>query len=100
MVYMSGSTFLTLGIGDITSTDPTARTFMILETATGYIFLGLIITYMPLLDQAYRAPQVGNLLIHSRAGRPPGAIKLLHRYASPDRMEIFRDNLCDRQSAG
>ena len=93
LVYMSGSTFLTLGLGDITSTDPVARFFMILEAGTGYTFLGLIITYMPLLDQAYGAREVGNLLIHSRAGRPPGAIKLLHRYSSPDRQEILRGNL-------
>jgi hypothetical protein len=90
LVYMSGSTFLTLGLGDITSTDPMARTFMILETATGYIFLGLIITYMPVLEQAYGSREVGNQLIHSRAGHPPGAIKLLHRHASPDRLEILR----------
>jgi hypothetical protein len=93
LLYTSGSTFLTLGIGDITSTDPTARAFMILETATGYIFLGLIITYMPVLEQAYGAREVGNLLIHSRAGHPPGAIKLLHRYASPERLEVLRGNL-------
>jgi hypothetical protein len=43
LLYMSGSTFFTLGLGDITSPDPLARFFMILETATGYIFLGLII---------------------------------------------------------
>jgi hypothetical protein len=92
-LYTSGSTFLTLGIGDITSTDPTARAFMILETATGYIFLGLIITYMPVLEQAYGAREVGNLLIHSRAGHPPGAIKFLHRYARPDRLELLRGNL-------
>ena len=69
LLYMSGSTFLTLGLGDITSTDPVARSFMILEAGMGYTFLGLIITYMPLLDQAYGAREVGNLLIHSR--RPP-----------------------------
>ena len=80
---MSGSTFLTLGLGDITSTDPLARFFIILETGTGYIFLGLIITYMPVLEQAYGSREVGNLLIHSRAGHPPGAIKFLHRYSAP-----------------
>ncbi len=93
LLYTSGSTFLTLGLGDITSTDPLARFFMILETGTGYTFLGLIITYMPVLEQAYGTREVGNLLILSRAGRPPGAIKLLHRYASPDRQEILRGNL-------
>ena len=90
LLYMSASTFLTLGLGDITSTDPIARFFIILEAGTGYVFLGLIITYMPVLEQAYGSREVGNLLIHSRAGHPPGAIKFLHRYSSPDRQEILR----------
>ena len=93
LLYMSGSTFLTLGLGDVTSRDPFARLFMILETGTGYIFLGLMITYMPLLNQAYGSREVGNLLIHSRAGHPPSAIKLLHRYSGTDRSEILRGNL-------
>jgi hypothetical protein len=93
LFYMSASTFLTLGLGDITSADPIGRLFVILESGTGYLFLGLLISYMPVLEQAYGAREVGNLLIHSRAGRPPGAVKLLHRYASPDRMELLRDNL-------
>ncbi len=102
LLYMSASTFLTLGLGDITSADPVARFFIILETATGYLFLGLIITYMPILEQAYGEREVGNLLIHSRAGRPPGAIKLLHRYATPERLELFRGNLreAERWMAG
>ena len=53
LLYMSGSTFLTLGLGDVTSSDPIGRLFMILEAGTGYIFLALMITYMPVLDQAY-----------------------------------------------
>jgi hypothetical protein len=93
LLYMSGSTFLTLGLGDVTSADRIGRFFIILETATGYIFLGLIITYMPLLDQAYGAREVGNMLIHSRAGHPPSAIKLLHRYTSSDRSDVLRGNL-------
>ena len=73
--------------------DPIGRFFIILEAGTGYIFLALIITYMPVLDQAYGVREVGNLLIHSRAGRPPGAIKLLRRYSGTDRSEILRGNL-------
>jgi hypothetical protein len=90
LLYTSASTFLTLGLGDVTSADPIARLFIILETGTGYIFLGLIITYMPALEQSYGEREAGNLLIHSRAGRPPSAVKLLHRYARPDRLEILR----------
>lgn len=93
LLYMSASTFLTLGLGDVTSSDPIGRLFIILETATGYVFLGLIITYMPLLEQAYGSREVGNLLIHSRAGHPPGAIQLLRRYSGSDRSEVLRSNL-------
>ncbi len=89
MLYMSASTFLTLGLGDITSTDPIARSFVILEAGTGYVFLGLIITYMPVLEQAYGSREVGNVLLHSRAGHPPGAIKFLHRYSAPDRQDLL-----------
>ena len=90
---MSASTFLTLGLGDVTSPDTIARLFILLEAGSGYIFLALIITYMPVLEQAYGAREIDNMLIHSRAGRPPSAIKLLHRYSGTDRAEILRGNL-------
>ena len=93
LLYMSGSTFLTLGLGDVTSPDPVGRFFVILEVGTGYTFLALIITYMPLLDQAYGAREVGNLLIHSRAGRPPSAIRLLSHYTGAEPGEVLRGNL-------
>jgi len=59
------------------------------------VFLGLIITYMPLLDQAYASREVGSLLFGSRAGSPPSAIRLLRRYAATDHSEILRSNLRD-----
>jgi hypothetical protein len=93
LLYMSGSAFLTLGLGDLSNPDPIARWFILLEAGTGYIFLALIITYMPVLEQAYGAREVSNLLIHSRAGRPPSAIKLLHRYSGAVGSEILRGNL-------
>ena len=71
LLYMSASTFLTLGLGDVTSPDLIVRLFILLEAGTGYIFLALIITYMPVLDQAYGVREVSNLLIHSRVGHPP-----------------------------
>jgi hypothetical protein len=93
LLYMSASTFLTLGLGDVTSPDAVGRLFILLEAGTGYIFLALIITYMPVLEQAYGAREVGNVLIHSRAGHPASGIRLLHRYAGTDRSEILRGNL-------
>jgi hypothetical protein len=93
LIYMSGTTFLTLGLGDVTSPDLLGRMFMVFESATGFVFLGLIITYMPLLDQAYASREVGGLLLQSRAGKPPSAVRLLRRYTGADRSQILRDNL-------
>ena len=50
---MRASTFLTLRLGDVTSPDTITRLFILLEAGSGYIFLALIITYMPVLEQAY-----------------------------------------------
>jgi hypothetical protein len=63
LLYMSGSTFLTLGLGDLTTPDPAGRLFMVLEAGSGFTFLALVITYMPVLHQAYAAREVGSLLI-------------------------------------
>ena len=98
LLYMSGSTFLTLGLGDVTSADSLGRMFMVFEAATGFVFLGLIITYMPLLDQAYASREVGGLLLQSRAGKPPNAVRLLRRYAGTDRSEILRGNLREERA--
>ena len=76
-LYTSASTFLTLGLGDVTSPEPIGRFFVIMEAGSGFIFLGLMISYMPLLDQAYSSREVGNLLILSRAGRPPSGGQVL-----------------------
>ena len=100
LLYMSGSTFLTLGLGDVTSADSLGRMFMVFEAATGFVFLGLIITYMPLLDQAYASREVGGLLLQSRAGKPPSAVRLLRRYAGPDRVSRSSGATCAKASTG
>ncbi len=97
LIYTSASTFLTLGLGDITSPEPIGRTLVILEAGSGFIFLGLMISYMPLLDQAYSSREVGNQLLHSRAGRPPSGVKFLLRFADAGRSEILRGHLRDAE---
>jgi hypothetical protein len=93
LLYMSGSTFLTLGLGDVTASDAVGRFLTVLEAGSGYTFLALVITYLPVLHQAHATREVGSLLIHSRAGRPPTALRLLSRYAGPDRSDVLRGNL-------
>ncbi|MDR3636019.1 MAG: potassium channel family protein [Isosphaeraceae bacterium] len=93
LLYASASTFLTLGMGDVTAANAIGRSCLLLEAASGYLFLALVITYMPVLEQAYGAREVDNVLILSRAGRPPNVLRLLHRYSTPDRAEILRGYL-------
>src|SRR5271165_5719476 len=42
LLYTSASTFLTLGLGDVTSPASIARLFILLEAGSGYIFLALM----------------------------------------------------------
>jgi hypothetical protein len=93
LFYTSASTFLTLGLGDVTSPEAIGRFFVIMEAGSGFIFLGLMISYMPLLDQAYGLREVGNQLILSRAGRPPNGIRFLLRYTDPGHSDILRGTL-------
>jgi hypothetical protein len=93
LLYMSASTFLTLGLGDVTSSDGLARLFILFEAGSGYLFLAQIITYMPVLEQAYVSREVANTLIHSRAGCPPSAVKLLQRYTGTGRSDLLRSVL-------
>jgi hypothetical protein len=93
LFYMSASTFLTLGLGDVTTTDPLARTFVIIEAGAGIVFLSLIISYLPVLHQAYVEREVGSSLVHSRAGHPPTAVGMLRRYVGPAALDVLRDNL-------
>ncbi|MGH9399658.1 MAG: potassium channel family protein, partial [Thermoanaerobaculia bacterium] len=51
-LYMSGTTLFTLGLGDVTPQTTVARFFTVLETGTGFAFLGLVISYLPVLSQA------------------------------------------------
>jgi hypothetical protein len=93
LLYTSASTFLTLGLGDVTSPDPIGRLFVIMEASSGFIFLGLMISYMPLLEQSYSSREAGNLILLSRAGHPPSGVKFLLRYAEAGHSEILRGTL-------
>src|SRR5262249_56133550 len=76
-VYMSASTFCTLGLGDVTPITPAARAITVWEAGTGFGFLPLIITYLPVLYQAVSPREVNVSLFYARAGSPPTYAQLL-----------------------
>ena len=80
-LYFSGVTFFTLGYGDITPTAPLGRAMAVVEAGLGFGFLAVIISYLPVLQQAFSRREVTISLLDARAGSPPSAGQLLSRVA-------------------
>ncbi|HTO87145.1 MAG TPA: potassium channel family protein [Thermoanaerobaculia bacterium] len=83
-LYMSGTTFFTLGLGDVTPISTTARALTTVEAGTGFAFLALVIGYLPMLSQTFSRREVPIALLDARAGSPPTATELLRRHAESD----------------
>ncbi|MGH2632531.1 MAG: potassium channel family protein [Tepidiformaceae bacterium] len=79
-LYFSGTTFFTLGLGDVDPSGTAARVITILEAGTGFGFLALVIGYLPVLYSAFSRREVSISLLDSRAGSPPTAGAILSRY--------------------
>ncbi len=79
-LYMSGTTFFTLGLGDVTPQTPLARLITVFECGMGFGFLALVIGYLPLISQAYSRREVSISMLDARAGSPPTAGQLLRRH--------------------
>ena len=83
-LYGSGTTFFTLGLGDVLPPTALGRLLVVLEAGIGFAFLALIISYMPVLAQAFSQREVNVALLDARAGSPPSAAELLRRHAGVD----------------
>jgi Ion channel len=83
-LYGTGTTFLTLGLGDVLPHTALGRMLVVLEAGIGFAFLALIISYMPVLNQAFSQREVNVSLLDARAGSPPSAAELLRRHAGED----------------
>jgi len=79
-LYMSGTTFFTLGLGDVAPRTPVAKTLTVIEAGTGFAFLALVIGYFPVIYQAFSRREMAISLLDARAGSPPTAGELLWRY--------------------
>src|SRR5438270_1976925 len=76
-LYLSGTTFFTLGLGDVTPLPGAARLLVVSEVALGFIFLALVISYVPIIYQAFSRRELRISLLDARAGSPPTAVELL-----------------------
>jgi ion channel len=89
LLYLSGTTFFTLGLGDVVPLNPLGRTLVVAEVGTGIVFLAMIIGYLPLLEQAYAQREVGVQLLESRAGSPQSAVRLLQRFGRSESADVL-----------
>ena len=80
-LYISGTTIFTLGIGDLTPHSSWARLIIVLESGIGLGFLAMVISYFPVLYQAFSRREVSISLLDARAGSPPTAAELMRRHA-------------------
>jgi hypothetical protein len=86
-LYYSGTTFFTLGLGDIAPINPAARAMTVIEASLGFGLLALVIGYFPVLYQAFSRREVNISMLDARAGTPPTAAELLRRYQEGHSLE-------------
>lgn len=79
-LYLSGVTFFTLGYGDVAPLLPLGRALVVVEAATGFGLLAIVIGYLPVLYQAFSRREVNIALLDARAGSPSSAAEMLRRH--------------------
>jgi len=91
--YLSGTTFFTLGLGDVVPRSSLARSLIVTEAGLGFGFLAGVIGYLPFIYGSFSRREVSITLLDSRAGTPPTAGELLRRHSYPYGADALRELL-------
>jgi ABC-type multidrug transport system fused ATPase/permease subunit len=86
-LYFSGTTFFTLGLGDLSPTTAVGRSLSVVQSGVGLGFFAMVISYLPVLYQAFSRREVNISMLDARAGAPPTAGELLRRHHEAGDME-------------
>jgi len=90
-LYFSGTTFFTLGMGDVVPRVALAKFITVTEAGLGFAFLAIIIGYLPVIYQAFSRREIAISMLDARAGSPPSAGELLRRHgADRDQEDLAR----------
>lgn len=81
-LYMSGTTFFTLGLGDIRPTTEIARLLTVTEAGMGFGMLAAVIGYLPTIYQSFSSREITISLLDARGGSPPTACELIRRHSA------------------
>ncbi|HEV2101300.1 MAG TPA: potassium channel family protein [Candidatus Acidoferrum sp.] len=89
-IYLSGTTFFTLGLGDVVPRSGISRFLVVVESGFGFGFLAAVIGYLPFIYGAFADRETEIVLLDARAGTPPTAGELLLRHTFPGGHEELR----------
>jgi hypothetical protein len=87
-LYFSGTTYFTLGLGDVIPSAGYSRILTVAEGGIGFGFLAIIISYLPVLYQAFSRREVTISLLDARAGSPPTGGEFVRRLARDGRIDV------------
>jgi hypothetical protein len=94
-IYMSGTTFFTLGLGDVHPIGRVARLLTVAEGGLGFGFLAVVIAYFPVLYQSFARREVRLTMLDAWAGSPPAAAEVLRRLAEAGELQALDPFLRD-----
>lgn len=80
-LYLSATTFVTLGLGDVTPASSAGRAVTAIQAGAGFAFLALTISYLPVLYQAFSRREVRISMLDQWGGSPPSGVEVLRRSA-------------------
>jgi hypothetical protein len=98
-IYLSGTTLFTLGLGDVTPHTTVERFLAVTESGLGFGFLAMVLSYLPVIYQAFSRRETNIVLLDARAGSPPTAGELLQRHAGPIGLDALQRLLRDWERA-
>lgn len=94
-LLISGDVFFTLGYENLVPHSILYRLLTILEAGTGFAFIALSVSYLPVLYLHFSERDRQLIQLGSRAGSPPAAETLLLRFAKESNIEKLNDWLRD-----
>lgn len=77
--YFSGTTFFTLGLGDLTPRDSLSRFLTVVEAGMGFAMLAAVIGFLPILYQAFSTREISVARLKNRCGGHIDGIGLIER---------------------
>ncbi len=86
-LYMSGTTFFTIGLGDVVPRSGFPRLLVVIEGGLGFAFLALIIGYVPVIYQAFSRREAQISLLDAHASSPPSALEFLRRHIADGNLD-------------